>query len=517
MIKVIPCGYDATSGDIPHEGDDLHIYGCGVIVPGFEFDEMLIAAAGGTLKGAAGILVPPDVHANYPVVVREKVGRILDLLPRVFVVDELSREWMLHLGHRAEVGGDPSWLVDEAGCDDNRDEVLFERLVVTSDISRAILAARRGCMLVLDVTKAGVPAAYSGSMKSEENPLVRWAAAVGCEDRLAFNKEELEELRGGARPFPISLVEEQQAKARLVLEHLDCFPKKQISMAEHLDRALGIVNGPPPAPEVEGTRKLEIGHAFDPATHYDDYYFGAGGQRLLYLDTDGKWHPYQATGDRWEGNAWVAKIIDRLMRHQAEAFATPTEETKPRKSPRLLDLGCGAGDFVGCMRRLGWQAWGLDISEKAFARASGDVRQYLVAGDLNDPTGVNFTGPVDVITSFDCWEHIWPDEADRLIHAIHGQLRPGGLHVACICTRGSAEKDWVLEKGCEITQYNSWLLVAGHVHIRDWMWWARRFTSCGFKVRHDLANLFNVLVASDPTMSTVRSWSPRNVFVVEKS
>jgi len=38
---------------------------------------------------------------------------------------------------------------------------------------------------------------------------------------------------------------------------------------------------------------------------------------------------------------------------------------KEKFGGKLLDVGCGAGDFIGLTQKLGWQAEGIEVDKKA--------------------------------------------------------------------------------------------------------------------------------------------------------
>jgi SAM-dependent methyltransferase len=91
------------------------------------------------------------------------------------------------------------------------------------------------------------------------------------------------------------------------------------------------------------------------------------------------------------------KFIDTATRVTRSEFAT-------RVPPpgRILDVGCGAGDFMGVAKQFGYSAEGIDISEASaeICRSRGhDARSgnFLTA---------EFSGPFDLITMWDVVEHL---------------------------------------------------------------------------------------------------------------
>lgn len=94
---------------------------------------------------------------------------------------------------------------------------------------------------------------------------------------------------------------------------------------------------------------------------------------------------------------------------------------KYAESGRLLDIGCGTGEFLDVAARNGFQGFGLEPSRKAYeiARKSHDV----VRGELKD---VSFKeNHFDVITLWSVLEHV-PEPSDFL-RRLHSILREKGL------------------------------------------------------------------------------------------
>lgn len=68
-----------------------------------------------------------------------------------------------------------------------------------------------------------------------------------------------------------------------------------------------------------------------------------------------------------------------------------------------LDVGCGTGDLVKALRRLGVDAYGVEISDHALELADKSVRPFLKKGDMSSlPYEDN---QFDLVISFDVLEH----------------------------------------------------------------------------------------------------------------
>ena len=96
----------------------------------------------------------------------------------------------------------------------------------------------------------------------------------------------------------------------------------------------------------------------------------------------------------------------------------------PFRAPgRLLDFGCGAGEFVRQMRAYGWKAEGLDVSPRMveMLRQQGDFPVHL--GTLPHPDIL--PGSLDAITMWHSLEHVpFPQ---RVLQAAAHALRHRGV------------------------------------------------------------------------------------------
>jgi SAM-dependent methyltransferase len=91
---------------------------------------------------------------------------------------------------------------------------------------------------------------------------------------------------------------------------------------------------------------------------------------------------------------------------------------------RLLDIGCGTGDFLVHAQQAGWEVAGVELSERAAAHARGrglDVRTGALADQEFHPDSF------DVATVWDVLEHL-PQPRLELM-AVRCLLKPGGMLV----------------------------------------------------------------------------------------
>jgi ubiquinone/menaquinone biosynthesis C-methylase UbiE len=119
---------------------------------------------------------------------------------------------------------------------------------------------------------------------------------------------------------------------------------------------------------------------------------------------------------------------ERLSRRLSEAFAYA--EVKP--GMKVLDVGCGRGEILRHVTRLGARAYGIDYAEVAVQLSREATR------DEPNPIGVyrsdakHLPYPDDTfdrILMFDVVEHLFPWELDAALSDIQRVLKPGGMIV----------------------------------------------------------------------------------------
>lgn len=125
----------------------------------------------------------------------------------------------------------------------------------------------------------------------------------------------------------------------------------------------------------------------------------------------------RSSGSRWGPFAarivpLIAWIADREFRH----LPAPTGSTR-----RLLDVGCGNGEFLSNAMACGWQVLGLEPDPKAAAAAQQRGVPVHIGGlaSLDSETEV-----FDVITMSHVVEHL--HDPIQALHDCRRLLRPGG-------------------------------------------------------------------------------------------
>ncbi len=77
---------------------------------------------------------------------------------------------------------------------------------------------------------------------------------------------------------------------------------------------------------------------------------------------------------------------------------------------KLLDIGCGAGFFIACLERYGWDVTGIDVSDWASGFARDKLGLNVITGSIDD---VELDEQFDVVTLYHTLEHL-PDPLGSL-------------------------------------------------------------------------------------------------------
>lgn len=146
---------------------------------------------------------------------------------------------------------------------------------------------------------------------------------------------------------------------------------------------------------------------------------------------------------------------------------------------RVLDIGCGSGEFLAYAQQTGFIGLGLDLSQDAVdvARQRGlRVFPYFV-NEL--PTKLPQEPPFDAVVMLNVLEHA-PDPAD-LLNAVRRVLRPGGT----ICVRVPNDFSPLQEAAAAALDVPPWWVLApDHINYFNFQTLPAFMGRMGFKTLH---------------------------------
>jgi 2-polyprenyl-3-methyl-5-hydroxy-6-metoxy-1,4-benzoquinol methylase len=103
---------------------------------------------------------------------------------------------------------------------------------------------------------------------------------------------------------------------------------------------------------------------------------------------------------------------------------------------KIIELGCGAGNYIRYFSDLGFDATGVDISEKAIeiarelAQKSGVKCEFIVADVLGDMSEIKTE--YDFVYDWELLHHIFPENRNKYIDNVQRLLKPQG-HYLSVC------------------------------------------------------------------------------------
>src|SRR3972149_4154045 len=112
---------------------------------------------------------------------------------------------------------------------------------------------------------------------------------------------------------------------------------------------------------------------------------------------------FQASHYNWDGKTWVRNFHELRTRDLA-LFALGTDV----KSRRVLDVGCGGGEYLVTLAKMGASVAGQDISSEAIARAEVFLKDEGFEAELKAGDAVKLLFPdnyFDFVMSADFFEH----------------------------------------------------------------------------------------------------------------
>lgn len=132
----------------------------------------------------------------------------------------------------------------------------------------------------------------------------------------------------------------------------------------------------------------------------------------------------------------VSQLYQIARRYMMGRKRALVEGLAGRTSGRLLDYGCGTGEFAAHMKGRGWQALGMEPSEqaRAFARNTNGL-ETLAPDELFTYAGP----PFEVITLWHVLEHV--HRLRETLDRLRQLLAPGGLMIVAVPNADALEEE----------------------------------------------------------------------------
>lgn len=173
------------------------------------------------------------------------------------------------------------------------------------------------------------------------------------------------------------------------------------------------------------------------------------------------WWPLQNPGGHWYAHQerYVNRNQDLIL--QLNKKQTDVLDFLGQERGRLLDVGCGVGNFLALAKARGWECWGIDFDKNAIAagkRAFGLERiEVMSLAEF----AAGYRGPrFDLITFFDVFEHL--DNHNEFLEIVKKLLAPGGRIALSVPYRGALR--WLLPNDfppAHLTRWNEHALEHG--------------------------------------------------------
>jgi len=116
-------------------------------------------------------------------------------------------------------------------------------------------------------------------------------------------------------------------------------------------------------------------------------------------------------------------------------------ETRKIKPCKVIDLGCGTGNYAAYLASRGFEVTGVDFSEKAIeyarekAREKGLECNFLVANVFD----LNMKEEFDFAYDWELLHHIMPEERVRYVEVVHRFLKARGGYLSVCFNERSPE------------------------------------------------------------------------------
>ncbi|MCM8811725.1 MAG: class I SAM-dependent methyltransferase [Candidatus Omnitrophica bacterium] len=136
-------------------------------------------------------------------------------------------------------------------------------------------------------------------------------------------------------------------------------------------------------------------------------------------------NPMQPVNGRWYSRQAMYVVRDNFGTGELQWNHRQFLKDLPAAGGRLLDVGCGTGEFLAAARQAGYLVSGFDFDAEAVktARQRTGINE-ITTGDLAQFSGKERTRRFDVVTAFEVLEH--SPEPDRFLASLTELIAPNG-------------------------------------------------------------------------------------------
>jgi len=147
------------------------------------------------------------------------------------------------------------------------------------------------------------------------------------------------------------------------------------------------------------------------------------------------WAPFSHPGSEWYQNGDIYNIKPDFSPRHIHFYHKYFLKVHPQLTDKIiLDLGCGTGEFLNEVKKIGGQTYGVDIDQEAIKIAKHFFKlDHLENKSIEE--FLNCENPIqyDYITLFEVFEHT--DNPVEIIKKAKQSLKPEGLLVLSVPSR----------------------------------------------------------------------------------
>lgn len=165
------------------------------------------------------------------------------------------------------------------------------------------------------------------------------------------------------------------------------------------------------------------------------------------------------------GNARLCDALIRCLTYPLRSHGSILSRMLPRlEGKKLLDVGCGAGNYLSIMRKLGAHTYGVEPNQGACLEARKDGHD-VYCGELFDSPYADRT--FDAVTMWHVFEHM--SDPMRSLNAARRLLKMGGMLALIIPNSGSVYPFFLRDRwlGVELVHYYYYTSITLRAMLRE--------------------------------------------------